>query len=105
MITQVKNVFLLLLGSALLVGCQPKTSVSEQPVSSESQSQARVGDTTLEGKLTLTNGVFSVVDGQGKQTEVDSYNVDLAGFEGKRVRISGQYSGDTLFAAKVEDVQ
>lgn len=61
------------------------------------------GDTILTGVLTNRGGkYFLEVTGQQPQ-EVESYSVDLASYVDKTVTITGQFSGSTLFAGKIEE--
>lgn len=61
------------------------------------------GDTTLTGTLTNRGGkYFLEVTGQQPQ-EVESYSVDLASYVDKTVTITGQFSGSTLFAGRIEE--
>lgn len=60
------------------------------------------GDTTLTGTLTNRGGKY-FLEVSGKQPqEVESYSVDLASYVDKTVTITGQFSGSTLFAGKIE---
>lgn len=43
-----------------------------------------------------------ILDG-GELVKLNSYSVDLSAYEGKSVRVSGQYSGNTLFVDTVTE--
>jgi len=60
------------------------------------------GDTTLSGKLVQKDGKY-YLEATGKSLqEVDSNKVDLTTYVNKSVIITGQFSGITLFAGKIE---
>lgn len=85
-----------------LSGCQTSSqSVSPSGSTTSSENEARVGDTVLTGKIFQNGSTFSLTDSTGKQTELDSYKVDLKTVVGKEVSVKGQFSGDTLFVAEV----
>jgi uncharacterized lipoprotein YajG len=93
----------------LLAGCQTKQSVNTNASQSTSDviaaPTAKSGDTTMNGKVVQSGTSYSLVDSNGKQTEIDSYKIDLSQYSNKQVSITGQFSGDTLFAAKVEETK
>ncbi len=89
----------------LLSGCisqPPATSTDEQNPATTTQKQ---GDTTMTGQLTQLGEKYYVQRSGEPQQEVDSYSVDLASYVGQTVTITGQFSGDTLFAGKIETQQ
>ncbi|MEO8581562.1 MAG: hypothetical protein ABI425_03170 [Patescibacteria group bacterium] len=94
--------YLILLSSLLLLaGCQSQPTVKSNADTIQANPTAREGDSTLSGKVVQSGDTFSLVDSTGKQTELDSYKIDLTPYANKQVSITGQFSGDTLFAAKV----
>jgi starvation-inducible outer membrane lipoprotein len=87
----------------LLAGCQSssvKESTSEPTPTVEAKKE---GDTTLTGKVVESGGKFVLQGQDGKQTEIDSYKVELGEFDGKQVTVTGQYSGETLFIANLQE--
>lgn len=77
-------------------------------------SRASSTQTTTQVERTLTGilqkiqstGEYShVINVGGKLTGVTSSTVDLTPYEGKNVRVTGQYSGTTMYADKVEALQ
>jgi hypothetical protein len=93
----------LLLSSLLLAGCtQSQTNTSSQTTSSTPTETQKTGDTTKTGKITQISDKF-FLEQPGKQPmQIDSYKVDLKTYIGKTVKITGQYSGDTLFVGSIE---
>lgn len=92
-----------LTATVVLSGCtssSPATSPEDQAPGMTTEKQ---GDTTLTGKLVKLNDKYYLQLSGKPQQEVDSYNIELADYEGKTVTITGQFSGDTLFAGKVEE--
>jgi hypothetical protein len=72
------------------------TSVPSTPVAKE-----KAVDTTLTGTITKTGGKF-YINSTGQATkELDSYTVKLDDYVGKKVSVTGQYSGITLFVDTV----
>ncbi|MBW7944432.1 hypothetical protein H3C70_03470 [Patescibacteria group bacterium] len=89
----------------LLSGCisqSPTTSTEEQNPAMTTQKQ---GDTTMSGQLIQLGEKYYLQRTGESQQEVDSYSVDLASYVGQTVTITGQFSGDTLFAGKIETQQ
>ena len=87
----------------ILTGCQIQQNLNSN--SSEMKTldaTTKQGDTTLTGKITQSGEVFSLTDGDGKQTEVDSYKIDLSEYVDQEVTIVGQYSGETLFIGEIQ---
>lgn len=88
--------------AVLLSGCTTTSSATPQEDQAPGMTTEKAGDTTLTGKL-VKLGEKHYLQLSGKpQQEVDSYSVDLAAYEGKTVTITGQFSGDTLFAGTIE---
>ncbi len=60
------------------------------------------GDTTLSGKISASGETY-MITATGKAPQgIDSYTVDLKQYVGKTVKVTGQFSGDTLFVSKIE---
>lgn len=79
---------------------------ASQPAANEDatpgQSSEKKGDTTLSGTLTNKGGKY-FLEQTGKQPQpVESYSVTLGDYVDQNVTITGQFSGDTLFAGKIE---
>ncbi len=75
----------------------PTTTQTNNPGATE-----KSGTTTKTGKITESQGMFYLQEAGQTPKEVDSYVVDLNGYVGKTVTVSGQYSGDTLFIGSVK---
>lgn len=76
-----------ILGSSLTFsGCaaKPANTTTENP------------NVTIMGTLQSAAGKFSVVS-NGKVTDLDSRRVDLSPYVGQIVKVTGQFSGTTLF--------
>lgn len=100
-----KKYFLIVCSVFLLSGCQASQTVKDSSGSETvaPTEAAKVGDTTLSGKLTESNGTFLLQTTDGKQTAIDSYKIELEEFADKNVEVTGQYSGETLFVANIEE--
>lgn len=60
------------------------------------------GDTTKTGKVVQISGKYYIqVVGQ-PPAQIDSYTVNLSSYVNQNVKITGEYSGDTLFVGKIE---
>lgn len=93
----------IVLSGVVLAGCSSQPSSStEKTTPSESSSTTKVGDTVVTGSISKVGTKYYVTQPDGKKQELDSYAVDLEAYVGKSVKITGQFSGDTLFAGKVE---
>lgn len=86
----------------LLSGCAASTSTPTEE-QAPGMTTEKSGDTTLTGKLTKLGDKYYLQLAGKPQQEVDSYSVDLSTYEGKTVTITGQFSGDTLFAGKIDE--
>ncbi|MBW7955099.1 hypothetical protein H3C66_00030 [Patescibacteria group bacterium] len=85
--------------SVMLAGCAAApTSPEDQAVGTTTEKQ---GDTTVSGKIVKLGDKYYLQAAGSPQQEVDSYSVDLSTYEGQNVTITGQFSGDTLFAGSV----
>jgi len=91
----------LLISALVLSGCQRAASptTSETPASVQTQ---KVGETTKSGKVTKIGQKFYLEMAGSKTMEIDSYALNLSAYEGQTLKVTGQYSGDTLFVGKIE---
>ena len=97
---------LLILSIAVAVTLTFAGCSTSQPATNEDvtpgQSSEKKGDTTLSGKLTNKGGKY-FLEQTGKQPQpVESYSITLSDFVDQKVTITGQFSGDILFAGKIE---
>ena len=92
-----------LVSGLLLAGClESKVDTSAPANSKPASSDQKVGDTTLSGIISQTGDQFMLtISGQPPKT-LDSYKIDLKTYVGKKVKVTGQYSGDTLFVSSIE---
>lgn len=92
-----------LVSGLLLAGClESKVDTTTTTKSTGSAIDQKKGDTTLSGTLTKTGDQFTLTaPGQSPKT-LDSYKIDLNQYAGKKVKVTGQYSGDTLFVSLIE---
>ncbi len=79
----------------MLTGCS-KTSPASAPVAQE-----KAVNTTLTGTVTKNGAKFFIQPTGKPTTELDSYTVKLEQYVGKKVSVTGQYSGTTLFVDTV----
>lgn len=79
----------------VFAGCAKTTSTT--PVVQE-----KAVNTTLTGPITKSGGKFFIQPAGKPTTELDSYTVKLDQYVGKKVSVTGQYSGITLFVDQVE---
>jgi len=93
----------ILISGLLLAGCLESKIDPSTPTNSDSTSpEQKVGDTTLAGTISQTGDQFVLtIPGQSPKS-LDSYKVDLSLYAGKSVKVTGQYSGDTLFVSSIE---
>jgi len=95
------GLFVLLLSSALVFsGCTSTATPSEELAPGVSTEKS--GDNELTGTIVKNGDKYYIKPSGQPQQEVDSYNIDLSSFENQTVTITGQYSGTTLFAGKVD---
>lgn len=93
----------ILLAGFGLGACSGGSKSSATPtVSTPAVTQQKVGDTTKVGKIVKLGEKYAIQETGKQPAEIDSYGVDLSGYVGQKVSITGQYSGDTLFVSKVE---
>jgi hypothetical protein len=59
--------------------------------------QEKAVNTTLSGTISKTGGKFFIQSTGKPTTELDSYTVKLDQYVGKKMSVTGQYSGTTLF--------
>ena len=86
----------------LLSGCRVQENISNTSTDLKLiDNLPKSGDTTIVGKLDDRGGTFVLVEKAGIETDVDSYKFNMADYAGKNVIVTGQYSGDTLFAGEV----
>ncbi len=82
----------------MFTGCS--TTQSTQTTSA-SQEQ-KIGNTTLEGTVTGAAGKYFLSVPGEPTVQIDSYTVKFENYVSKKVKVTGQYSGDTLYVDKVE---
>lgn len=98
----------LLLAGVVLVAGVAFAGCGQQQNGTTTQAQQRatetekVGDTTKTGVISFTNGRYFLAETGQTPKEIDSYAVDLSAYVGKKVTVTGQYSGDTLFVGSIE---
>ncbi len=92
-----KKISALTLCLFLLTGCSQSAAPSTPAV------QEKAVNTTLAGTITKTGGKFFIQPAGKPTTELDSYTVKLDQYVGKKVSVTGQYSGITLFVDTVSD--
>lgn len=88
---------------------QPKSDDLYQMQQTESESGEEVmsGDVTKTGKLQQSQGddYNHIILSEGKAIGVASQSLDLDQYVGKTVSVTGQYSGTTLYADSVTEVE
>jgi PBP1b-binding outer membrane lipoprotein LpoB len=96
-----KTFFIITLFSVVLLSAcsvqQPQPSSSTTPAQNQ-----KVGDSVKTGKLLKLGEKYAIQETGKQPADVDSYSIDLSGYVGQKVQVTGQYSGDTLFISKVE---
>ncbi len=96
-----KNILGVTLSSLIfLSGCSAASAPSassDTPVTTE-----KSGTTTKSGKITKAGAKYFLTENGKQPQEIDSYSVDLSTQVGKTVKVTGQYSGDTLFVDQAE---
>lgn len=75
---------------------------SPQTGKQSSLSQELTGNTTLEGVVSFADGRYFLKDSNNDLSEVDSLQLSLQPYIGNQVKVTGQYSGDTLMISKIE---
>ncbi len=97
------------LATVSLAGCTtqsksptPATGSTTQPNTGTVKADQKVGDTTLSGTVTKVGEEY-LLSIPGKPSKgLDSYKIKLSEYVGQSVKVTGQYSGDTLFVSKIE---
>lgn len=79
----------------------PATSTQTAPAG-QTQTPTKQGDTTKTGKISKIGEKYFLQESGKQPMEIDSYAVDLSGYVGQAVSVTGQYSGDTLFVGSVQ---
>lgn len=95
-------VILVLFAAVVLGACTlgtSSTTAEDTPANAAAQKQ---GDTTKTGTIRKQGTLYTIETAPGQYETIDSLAVDLAAYENQSVKITGQYSGDTLFVGKVE---
>lgn len=92
-----KKVFGLCLFALVFAGCSQSSTASAPVV------QEKAVNTTLVGTVTKTGGKFFIQPTGKSTTELDSYAIKLDHYVGKKVSVTGQYSGITLFVDVVNE--
>lgn len=86
----------------LLSGC----TIPGMPAGTDTTTTEKSGDTTKTGTIMKAGELYFLNEpDSNKPLAIDTYSVDLAQYVGKRVKVTGQYSGDTLFVGKIELAQ
>lgn len=99
---------LVLTTSMFLAGCTSKTAPA--PVTAPSaktdggamKTEDKKGDTSMTGVISASGDTYLITAAGKAPKGLDSYAVDLKQYVGKTVKVTGQFSGDTLFVSKVE---
>lgn len=92
-----KKIYGLTICLFLLAGCAKSTTPNTTVV------PEKAVNTTLSGAVSKTGGKFFIQPTGKPTTELDSYTVKLDQYVGKKVSVTGQYSGTTLFVDTVTD--
>jgi len=96
--TKMKRIFLPgIVCLFLLSGCTRGAA----PVPDQSQAI----NTTLVGILIKTGTTFELQKSDRTMTQLDSYTQKFDAFVGKKISVTGQYSGTTLFVDVVSEVK
>lgn len=95
-----KRVAVVVVTGILLTACQAQPTNVNDIANSPAPAQ-KTGDTTKSGKVVQNNNRF-YLQTTGQLQEIDSYSVTLADYVGQSVSATGQFSGDTLFVAKIQ---
>lgn len=93
----------------LLAGCTtqsksttPATGSTGKTDTGTVKADQKVGDTTLSGTVTKVGEEYLLTIPGKPSKGIDSYKIKLADYVGQSVKVTGQYSGDTLFVSKIE---
>lgn len=103
-------IFILVLSVVIFSGCLPgqtDQSGAGDPTAADNQTivpaaDQKSGDTTKTGTVSTAGGKYFLAEPGQPPREIESYSVDLAGYVGQTVTVTGQYSGDTLFVGRVD---
>jgi hypothetical protein len=87
--------------SLVFAGCGKTASAPVTSPSPAAGTSEKVGTTTKSGKVAKVGNSFLLQSGN-QSIGLDSYSIDLSGYVGQQVTVSGQYSGDTLFVTTVQ---
>lgn len=99
------TLFLSLLGGAFfLSGCLPtaQPSSTQDTAPTTDSATEKSGTTTVRGTLQI-QGKTALLKTATGNVAVESYDVELAPYNGKAVTVTGKYSGDTLFASSISE--
>ncbi len=80
-------------------------SLLSQSTQAPTVSQKKNINTTLEGTIVQAATGFAIQTGNPNPTRIDSYEVPIQQYLQQNVRVTGQYSGDTLFVDTIEKLQ
>lgn len=94
---------LTLVSSIFFTGCLPQSSDTSN--SEESTSDARVGETTLTGEISASGNVAVLTTEDGEAVTIESYAFELLDYVGKKVEVTGEYSGNTLFVDDIVETE
>jgi len=86
-------------------GCIPTKTASPTPTSTSAltpNSAEITGFTTLTGTLT-SQGSHFLLQTTDRIVSVQSLEIDLKAYTGKKVKVTGKYSGDDLFASEISE--
>lgn len=94
-------VLVMIFAAFFLAGCFHDKETTEKP-----KVDTASINVTLQGTLSPANasGEYSLQTTQGLKLLHDG-NASLAGYEGQTIRVTGQYSGTTLYVDQVEVIQ
>ncbi len=91
---------LVVIGGSLLAACSTPPKPTDTPT--KTNIEQKQGDTTKTGVVSGSEGSYVLQVTGEAPIAIDSYGVDLSGYVGQSVTVTGQYSGDTLFVGSVE---
>jgi len=94
---------LVMVSAVTFAGCLKQTNTTAPTTTrSTTTTTEKVGDTTKTGTISVVDGKYFLAEAGQIPKEIDSYAIDLSAYVGKKVTVTGQYSGDTLFVGKIE---
>lgn len=103
-----KNSFLIALFSSAFIftACNASTPSATSSSATSQQNPAtttqKKGNTVKTGKIVKLGDKFFIQETGKQPAEIDSYNINLSSYLNQTVKITGEYSGDTLFVGKIE---